>query len=187
MTTAVDKTQCFLCKKDTRTFSCEGCSQNFCLNCLTKHVQKLSQQLDEIENDHDQFQQKILQEKDNLKNHLLIQEINQWETDSINKIKQTAEQSRLILNNYTSKSIIEIENKLNILAQEIKRSREEKEFTEIDLNLFIKKLKILKDELDQPPKASIEQQSTTFINKIVVIVPNYDGNKSIVCELKIYF
>jgi hypothetical protein len=64
--------------------------------------------------------------------------------------------------NYTKKFLIEIENKLNNIAKELKRIREENEFNEIDLERFRQKLNKLKEELDQPTNISIEQQSSAF-------------------------
>ncbi len=69
--------------------------------------------------------------------------------------------SRKVMN-YTKKFLIEIENKLNNIAKELKRIREENEFNEIDLERFRQKLNKLKEELDQPTNISIEQQSSAF-------------------------
>ena len=48
--------------------------------------------------------------------------------------------------------------------------RQENEFNEIDLSQFKTKLAKLVEELDQPINASIQQDSSSFINKISVIV-----------------
>jgi hypothetical protein len=77
MATAIGKTECFTCKKETRIFICEGCMQNFCLNCLPKHIQTLGQELDQIQNDHDQFRQTLNEQKEDPTKHLLVQRINQ--------------------------------------------------------------------------------------------------------------
>ncbi len=115
MATANVEIKCFSCKKPIRTFicQCQGCSKEFCSNCLTKHVQELSQEFDQIENDHDQFKQKINEKKINNPNTILfIQQIDQWEKDSINKIKEKAEELRQNLINLENKFIINLENKL---------------------------------------------------------------------------
>jgi chromosome segregation ATPase len=106
----------------------------------------------------------------------LIQKVDKWEGESINKIKQTAQQCRKRLINYTNKFLIEIENKLNGVARELKRIRQENEFNEMDLDQLKEKLTKLKEELDRPPNVSIEQESSTFINKIFVIIP-FDKGK----------
>ncbi len=176
MATSTAKIQCFTCRKETRTFNCGGCTNDFCLNCLTKHVQKLGQELDQIENDHDEFREELNEKKDNPKKHQLIEKIDQWEKDSIKIIEQTAKECRASLMNYTNKYVIEIENKLNNIARELKRIREENEFNEIDLKQFRENLNQLKEELNQPTNISIEQISTSFVSKIVVISPVDKGN-----------
>ena len=177
MATANGKTQCSICGKETSTFNCGGCSQNFCRNDLTIHFQKLSQDLDEIENDYDQFRQKLNEQKDNPKKCQLIQQIDQWEDESINKIKQIANECRDRLINYTNKFVIKIENKLNDITKELKRIRQENEFNEIDLDQSKQKLNKLKEELDKSSNISIEQQSSTFINKIFLINSKYNNHK----------
>jgi len=180
MATPTAKTECFSCRKETRTFKCEGCSQNFCLNCLTIHVQTLSKQLDEIEHDHDQFREKFNDQKDDPEKHPLIQQIDKWEKDSINKIEQAAHECKQKLINYINNHFIEIENKLNDTAKEIIRIRQQNEFNEIDLNQFKENLNKLKEELDKPSNVSIEEHSSTFIKKIFVII-SFDKGNNISC------
>jgi hypothetical protein len=64
----------------------------------------------------------------------LLQEIDKWEIESINKIEQTADECRQILIKYTNKYVTKVEDKLNNLARQVKEVREENEFIEIDLN-----------------------------------------------------
>ena len=54
MATSAAITQCSHVIKPMSTFLCRGCSKDFCFNCLTKHRQILGQELDKIENNHDQ-------------------------------------------------------------------------------------------------------------------------------------
>jgi chromosome segregation ATPase len=169
MATAGAKNQCFSCGKETRTFNCEGCLRNYCPNDLIKHLQELNEQFDKIETNHDEFRQILNEQKTNPEKHSLIRQINQWEEDSITKIKQTAEECRTELMKYTNKYIMELENQLNNLAKQMKDIRQDNQFNEIDLKQFQEKLNKLKDELDKPSKISIEQETTKFINKIFIV------------------
>ena len=72
----------------------EGVLQDFCLKHLVQHHQELTKQLDEIEVQCDLFQQTIPQQTTDPHKHPLSQQINQWEEDSIQKIKHTAEEIR---------------------------------------------------------------------------------------------
>ena len=153
---ATSKTQCITCGKVMSTYYCRGCSQDFCFTHLTEHRQTLGKQFDEIENDRDQFQQTIIEQKENRSKHFLLQQINQWEKDSIEKIKQTTNECKQIILKHTNKYTVEIENKL---TEQLRESRQENEFNEIDLDQFKTKLEQLAKELDQPPTISIRQDS----------------------------
>lgn len=98
--------------------------------------------------------------------HSLIQQINQWETDSIEKIKQTAEETRQTLLKHTKNSIDEIEIQLENLTQQLRQSRQENNFTEISLHQWNQQLKELQQQLINPVKINIGYHSTSFIHKI---------------------
>jgi ribosomal protein L17 len=90
------KLLCGTCgNKSVGVFKCEGCSQTFCRKHSNEHRDSLSHQLDEIILEHDTLQQTIVvqKEKEN-DHHPLIKQINQWEKDSIVKIRQTAKETR---------------------------------------------------------------------------------------------
>jgi DNA repair exonuclease SbcCD ATPase subunit len=166
---ATDQTKCLNCQNKEDTYKCPGCSQDFCFKHLTKHRQTLSQEFDKIENDHDSFLQTFIQHKEDLTKYPLIKQIDEWEEDSINKIKETAEEYRQFLINNKNKYIILIENRLSDLTEKLKRTRQEDEFNEKHLNKFESKLKKLEEELHKLSNASIEKKSTSIINQISII------------------
>jgi len=143
MANAIVKKQCSTCNKEKSTYKCEGCSLDFCFNHLNEHRQIIQKQFDELENDHDQFKQRIIQQL----NDLLIQQIDQWEEYSIEIIKQTPEQCRQKLIKYINQNIIQIENDLNNLDKQMKNVRRENDFNEMDLNHLKQKLNKLEEEL----------------------------------------
>ncbi|CAF0863646.1 unnamed protein product [Adineta steineri] len=168
MATANIRVQCSICNKENTTYICRGCSKDFCFQHLTEHRQILHRQLDEIINDHDQFQQTIIQQKQNPLNSLLIQQINEWEKNSIEKIQQTAEECRETVMNLTQKLLNDVEKKFIELSKKLKEIREENEFNEIDLNNFQLKLTRITEELLTPANISIEGDSQEFIKKISI-------------------
>ncbi|CAF1314942.1 unnamed protein product [Adineta steineri] len=120
---ANNKTQCFKCNKEKITYPCEGCSKRFCLTHLTEHQQMLNEELNHIINDYDQFKQRINEKKQNsqsLQNLSLIKQINQWETNSIEIIKQKAQNCREIVITSSETFIYDIEKKFNDLSEQIK-------------------------------------------------------------------
>ncbi|CAF1034725.1 unnamed protein product [Adineta steineri] len=136
-----------------------------------EHRQRIKTQLETIINDHDQFQQTIIQQKEDSHNSSFIQQINQWETNSIHQIQQTAEECRKTLMKLTQKSIDDAEKKFIELSQKLKEIREENEFYEIDLNNFQLKLTQITEEFLQSSNISIRQDSQEFIKKISVVSP----------------
>jgi DNA repair exonuclease SbcCD ATPase subunit len=171
MATTNTKLPCATCKKISRTFNCEGCTQGFCFDCLTKHLQELKRDLNGIDSEHEQFRQKLTEQKKDTKKRSLIQQVDQWEEDSINKIKQTAQNCRQRLINYRTRFLINLDNQLNNMTKQIKQFNQDSQFNETDLTELKDKLKYLKEELDKPPNVTIQLQPTTFIDKIITIIP----------------
>jgi hypothetical protein len=174
MATANTRTQCFTCENETRTFNCEGCSNNFCRVCLPKHLQELDEGLERIEYDHDQFRAELTNQKKNPNEHSIIKEIDQWEKDSISKIKQAARECKdklisLINNEY----FIEIEKKLTDIAEELEKIRRKNQFNEIDLNHLTRNLNKLKTELTKPSKIKIQQDSSPLVQKISIVIRKF--------------
>jgi chromosome segregation ATPase len=168
MATANLNTQCSICKHEIRTFLCNGCSTNFCKTHLPEHLESLNEQLHYIQNDYNQFRQFIIDFKKNSEKYPLIKQIDQWENDSIIKIKQKAKECRDELINYTIPTINQIEIKLNNLSEQLITNQKKNDFNEIHLNKLKEKLEKLKKELNQPKNVSIEQQSNSFINLIFI-------------------
>ena len=74
------------------------------------------------------MQQTLNEQIRQIEQHSLLEQINQWEYESINKIKQTAQEIRLSLFNYSNRYINEIKLKLNNLTDQLKESRPRKRF-----------------------------------------------------------
>ncbi|CAF3801372.1 unnamed protein product [Rotaria socialis] len=81
-----------------------------------------------------------------------------------------AEECRQILIEHEDGHFIDVENKLSQLTEQLKQSREEDEFNEIDLDRFKTKLAKLAEEFRQPSNIKIEQDSISLINKISVVL-----------------
>ncbi|CAF1282413.1 unnamed protein product [Adineta steineri] len=172
MAMANNKTQCFTCNKEKITYPCQGCSKKFCLIHLTEHQHMLNEQLNHIINDYNQFKQ-IMNEKkqnpQNLQNHSLIQQIDQWENNSIEKIQQKAQNCRESVIESLETFINDIETKFNDLSEQLKQVHSENEFNEINLNYLKNQLIEIAQELDNPSKISIKEDSQSFINEILII------------------
>ncbi|CAF1249539.1 unnamed protein product [Adineta steineri] len=164
-----NKTQCVICNKDKITYLCEGCAKNFCLMDLTKHRQLLNEELHLISNDYDQFKHRFTEQKPNPHDLFLINQINEWELESIDKIKQKAKDCIEIVIKSSQIFLNDIEMKFNDLNEQLKQFRSENEFNEINLNYLRDELIKLRQELNSPSKTYMQQESEPFINEISVI------------------
>ncbi|CAF4206119.1 unnamed protein product, partial [Adineta steineri] len=120
MAMANNKTQCFKCNKKKITFTCEGCLEKFCLMDLTAHQQILNEELNHIINDYGQFKYRINEQKPNSHDLSLINEIYQWEINSIEKIQRKAKECRDIVIKSSQIFLNNIEMKFNNLTEQIK-------------------------------------------------------------------
>ncbi|CAF1280082.1 unnamed protein product [Adineta steineri] len=164
-----NKTQCFTCNKDKITYPCEGCLKNFCLMDLTKHRQILNEELHLIINDYDQFKEIFSEQKPNSDDLFLINQINQWEIDSIEKIKQKAKDCIEIVIKSSQTFLNDIEIKFNDLNEQLDQIHNENEFNEMNLNYFRNQLIKITLEINNLPKTTIQQHSQLFINDISII------------------
>lgn len=57
-------------------------------------------------------QQTLNEQTTNSEKHALIQQVNDWECNSINEIRKTADEARQLILKHTTKRISEIETKL---------------------------------------------------------------------------
>ncbi|CAF3275202.1 unnamed protein product, partial [Rotaria socialis] len=134
-TAAINSKQCFICGKDKAAlYPCGGCSENFCFSDLSKHRQEHVVELEKIVTDCDTFQQSISEQQQDLNHRPLINQVNEWERDSIMKIKQTAEDCRQRLIKSTDDNIIEMKKKLNQFIADLRKMRDDDDFNEIHLN-----------------------------------------------------
>jgi len=171
MATALSsKTQCAGCGKEKATLRCRGCLKEFCHKHLGVHRQELNKQLDEIEVNHDRFRQSLTQQIEQSNNHIMMQQIDKWERDSIKKIRKTAEEARQLVLTNTNRYIHQLETKLNNLTDQLKQSRNEDDFNEINLRHLQEELKQLTNEFTKPSNISIRKDSTPLIHKIIVTV-----------------
>src|SRR5579871_4300524 len=103
MAAETGNTLCFACGKNKGRVRCEGCSKIFCLPHFDDHRQELSKQLDEVEVIRDLFRQTLTERMVESQKHPLTDQIDKWENESINKIRQAAEEARQILLKHTTK------------------------------------------------------------------------------------
>ncbi|CAF1361440.1 unnamed protein product [Adineta steineri] len=164
-----NKTQCFTCHRENNTFTCEGCSKRFCAIHLPEHLQRLNEELHHIIDDYNEFKERINEQKQNSQNHSLIEQIDQWEKISIEKVKQKAQNWRETVIESSQTFINNIEMKFNDLNIQIQQLQKETDFNEVNLNYLRNQLRKITEELNSSSNISIQQDSKAFINEISII------------------
>jgi hypothetical protein len=166
MATVSSKVLCVICNKGKGTFKCEGCTEIFCPKHSIEHRNDLSKQLEEIEVTHDLAYKTLIQQTQNLRQHSLIQKIDQWEFQSIDKIRQMADEARNQLLKGITEHTSNIKKKLQDLSDELRQGREDNDFLENDLQEWMQKIEELKLELLNPVNIVIQEDSTPLITRI---------------------
>ena len=169
-TTETSRSYCFICEKERVTYKCDGCSKRFCKQHLKDHENELELELDQIQTERNMFRQILSEQIEQPNKHHLIQQINQWEQRSIDKIQQTAEQNRQLIFKQMNEHFQNIEIDLNRLTDQIKETRQESDFNELNLIDLRNKLERLQKKLNHPSNISLKQNnsSSSFINRIYV-------------------
>jgi hypothetical protein len=160
------KVLCVVCNKAKGIYKCEGCSRIFCPKHSIDHRNELGKQLEEIEVTHDLAQQTLIQQAEDPQQHPLLKKINQWEEESIVKIRQTAEKVRSELLNEATQHTTQVKQKLKILSDELRQGRDDNDFSEIDLKQWMQKLDQLRSELLDPDSITIREDSTPLVTNI---------------------
>ena len=171
MATAIGNVCCVVNCEGKFTFKCGGCLQDFCYKHVADHRRDLDKQLDEIEVNRDVLRQTL----EDMKKNSSIKEIDQWELESINKIRQRAAEARRLIIGHTTEHITQMEVRLNKLNNQLQQSRDENEFFETDLNKWKEELKRLTEELAQLQNIKFQVKSTSFENKIYASVTSINS------------
>jgi hypothetical protein len=169
MATPTRRNRCFTCRKDRATLRCGGCLQEFCFNHSADHRQELNKQLDEVEVTHNLFHQSLTEQTPDPQKHAFIQQIDKWEHDSVQKIRQIAEEARQTILKQATEHIKQIEVDLNKLTEQLRQNREGNDFYETDLRHWNEELMRLSKEVTTPSNMILREDTTSsLINKISV-------------------
>jgi hypothetical protein len=143
--------------KQTGVANCEGCSQVFCIKHFNDHRRSLDEEMNVILSEYNDFKNLIIQEPTNSKIQLTIQEINDWEQESVKKIQQKAAELRDELVQIKTTHIEYLSVRFQSLTEQIKKGKEEDDFIETDLRRWKKRLDDLKSNLTSPSIVILNQ------------------------------
>ncbi|CAF3931803.1 unnamed protein product [Rotaria sp. Silwood1] len=166
MATTTQGIVCIKCKKTKRIVTCKGCAKDFCADHLNEHHNELSEQLGKTEDQFNEFKIQIEGQKAELQQHELMKQIDQWEHESIEKIRQVANEVRLELSSCVITFITDQDFKFKKLREQLIQCRKDEDFIDTDIQFLNEELEKLKCILNNSPTFKIEYDSTSFINKI---------------------
>ena len=157
---------CVKCEKGLGITTCGGCQRWFCTKHFIEHRQELAIRIDNIGQEHDLFRRDVIQPTID---HPLLTRINQWEQQSIDRIKGAAEEVRTNLQQYLVNTKDQIKTSLDQLTNDLQSSRNTDDYTEIELDKWIKQLQEFREALEKPTDLEIvgdEEQTESIIRLI---------------------
>ncbi|CAF2176172.1 unnamed protein product [Rotaria magnacalcarata] len=164
------KQLCSKCNKAAGILNCYGCGKDFCYRHVTEHRQQLNKEMDNLATKHDEFQQAIADQEKQSNSHPLIQNINQWEQESINKIRQAAENARKELVATLATHRTTVKEDLTRLITELSKARNEDDYVETDLKEWTEKLNSLQKDLNAAQAIDFgeSENENALISKIFI-------------------
>jgi hypothetical protein len=136
---------CIKCGKGLGITTCGGCQQWFCTKHFVEHRQELATKMDHVGQEHDLLQRDLDQEN---MIHPLLAFVDDWEKKSIKKIKLVAEKARSNLRKHLDNTKDEVKTSLCQVTDDLQSSRESDDYTEVELEKWIKQLKELRTMLE---------------------------------------
>ncbi|CAF1182342.1 unnamed protein product [Didymodactylos carnosus] len=176
---ATSRVQCKKCEKNSGIITCNGCLEELCRRCFNDHRQDLLKEFDNVVYEHDMLKQQLETPNEN-ESHPLLKQIDEWKKDSINKVKQLAEQCRADVVNLLDENKDAFINRLSKITNTVRKGRDDDDYDERDLRKWMDDLKELKDELIKPSNFCVEEdkQQSPWIPKIRVRENFYDQAKA---------
>jgi hypothetical protein len=139
-----DKKHCAVCGKNGGILICNGCQLTFCGKHVIKHREELAYKLEGIMQEHDVLKQDIEQSSNE---YFYLRKIDQWEKESIKKIKLTADIARTNLRETFKKSKRRLTTISRNIAFDLNSSWKADDFSENDLRKWMKQLNELRLEI----------------------------------------
>jgi sugar lactone lactonase YvrE len=159
------------CKEEKYTYNCSGCSGDFCFTHLKEHRHVLDKELDLIIADYERYKKTKSEQKRTSQSSSLIQQIDEWEEQSIATIRRTAQECResVVKHIKVPETANDTDKKLDELTKKLKLIREDSEFNEIDLDRLRRKLSDVTHNETKPAELSIKHDSLALIYRISVL------------------
>lgn len=144
---------------------CNGCTRSFCTKHFVEHRQELSQQMDEIVQEHDLLRQGMDSQRNG---ELLLKQIDQWEEKTIEQIQTHANRVRLDLRQLFEQKHNQLQIPVNKLTEELRSCRESDDYTELDMKQWTQKIKTLRQMTER--SFSIHTQDDNTPTSVIPLI-----------------
>ncbi|CAF1473787.1 unnamed protein product [Adineta steineri] len=161
-------TSCATCGQTAGIFICRGCSQNFCMRHTNDHRELLEKQMNQVFLSHNQLKQDMVGQTTEHNCDIFLQQIERWEQQSINKIRQVANDTRQQVLTTVRQRTDNVKEKLALLTKQLSEAREYGNYFENDISEWTEKLQKLKRTFIEQQKIQLheDRSSPAFISKI---------------------
>ncbi|CAF0969241.1 unnamed protein product [Didymodactylos carnosus] len=129
-----------------------------------EHREEVNSQLDHLIYEHDQLQKQVQSQTINDISRPLTAQINQWEQDSINRVRASAEQARNKVAQLIDENRQHITRRLRVVSDEVKIKK--MVYVELDLERWNQEIEKLKKEVNMIPTLLTDTNSIKVIPAI---------------------
>ena len=155
---------CSKYRESQEQVSCVEHERRFPIGHLRDHREDLSKQFGECIIRHNQLQEDLAADEKDRQRPLLMR-VDRWESESIERIKQAANDVRSQLRRLFSRSKRDIDEPLRQTSDELEKHEAMEDYTEMDLSRWMCRLDQLKNQLKKLPMLKIieDGDSSTHI------------------------
>jgi septal ring factor EnvC (AmiA/AmiB activator) len=139
-----------MCNKELGPMHCTGCDEYFCWKDFKTHREGMFTEMDKIVEERNRLQDEITNGiEHNDQQNLLIEQIDKWQKDIIEKVKQVAAQARQQASELLNAKRVKINTEFKSFSQELADLKESENYVEHDLTRLNQMISQFKKDLRQ--------------------------------------
>ncbi len=182
--------RCSACNKELGPMHCTGCDTYFCRRDFRIHCEEMFTEMDKIVEERNRLQDEItngIQHND--QQNPLIEQIDKWQKNTIEKIKQVAAQARQQASELLNAKRVKINTEFKSFSQELAHLKESENYVEHDLTRLNQMISQFKQDLrqsTQPTTIVLHTEQSDEINWETLIYVE-EMQATVISKLKSYF
>lgn len=149
----MNRKSCIKCTDGVGHILCGRCDQWMCTKHFNEHREAFGAEMNQIRREHEDLLRICYRET--YDRHPLFLRINNWEQQSIAKIRHAADEARLNL----KKHLDQIKNQLKLSLAQVTREqlavRDKQNYTELQVKKWIEQLNELREKIEKPKTIEI--------------------------------